>query len=551
MDCPLDLQMTLTDYNERCPVSFTTVRWCSFMDTRSGNDKERAKLRIQIRMNGPMSGDYDDCLKGPQKCHASAECSNVNGSYSCQCKEGYTGDGYTCQPHCRGDCRNGGKCIAPNVCECRHGYLGANCELAKDGGSKAVSLTVSEVEEAVASIPPGWRTTGWTKRRTKGWTKGWITGWTKGGPQGGLKGGPQGGLKGGPQGGPQGGLKGGPQGGLKGGSLGGLKDGPHGVLKGGLQGGLKGGSGLMVDHMGGLNGGPQGGLKGEPQGRLKGRPQGGPNGGPQDINECEIGIAKCRHNRSACVNIPGWYHCDCLEGFHSTWPNNDFGQLCLDVNECKGEGEGHTCHPSMSCVNTEGGYKCACPENVECRQSCLHEGKEHMDQSKWISFTAPCKECLCQVGRTICRDIPCDCASPSVNLRCCPSCDSSGTCSHQESQVRQKSGDTWFYQCQRCNCLNGETKCGPIDCPQLSCQNAIQQPGDCCPVCSHSNPCASWAVEAGGQDLSQLACVYSGINYSHGDEWTLPSDPCTQCQCKAGHICCSAIQKCTESQPSH
>ncbi|KAH9523698.1 Signal peptide, CUB and EGF-like domain-containing protein 3 [Bulinus truncatus] len=41
--------------------------------------------------------DYDDCLKGPQKCHASAECSNVNGSYSCQCKEGYTGDGYTCQ----------------------------------------------------------------------------------------------------------------------------------------------------------------------------------------------------------------------------------------------------------------------------------------------------------------------------------------------------------------------------------------------------------------------------------------------------------------------
>ena len=32
---------------------------------------------------------------------------------------------------CHGDCLNGGKCIGPNTCQCRHGYIGPNCELGK------------------------------------------------------------------------------------------------------------------------------------------------------------------------------------------------------------------------------------------------------------------------------------------------------------------------------------------------------------------------------------------------------------------------------------
>ena len=32
---------------------------------------------------------------------------------------------------CPGGCINGGKCISPNVCECRNGYIGINCEFGK------------------------------------------------------------------------------------------------------------------------------------------------------------------------------------------------------------------------------------------------------------------------------------------------------------------------------------------------------------------------------------------------------------------------------------
>ncbi|XP_055887465.1 protein kinase C-binding protein NELL1-like isoform X3 [Biomphalaria glabrata] len=353
-------------------------------------------LKGYSRQDSSECKDYDTCVNGINKCQGDFECVNVNGSYTCQCKEGYVSDGQSCQPHCRGDCRNGGKCIAPNVCECRHGYIGANCEL--------------------------------------------------------------------------------------------------------------------------------------------------------DIDECNLGISNCQ-GHSVCVNIPGWYHCDCLEGFHSSWPDNNLGHLCLDVNECKGEGEGHTCHPSLTCVNTEGGYTCQCPNSSGCHKNCMHEGKVHLDKSRWTSVKDVCQECTCQEGRTICHDSPCDCASPSVNLRCCPSCDSSSTCPHQEFLVHQQSGDTWFYQCQRCKCMQGETSCWPINCPQQTCQNAIQRPGDCCPVCADTNPCAAWAMETGGQDLSQLSCSHAGVSYSHGDEWTLPSDLCTKCQCKAGHICCSAIQACGGSRP--
>ena len=47
-----------------------------------------------------------------------------------------------------------------------------------------------------------------------------------------------------------------------------------------------------------------------------------------DIDECSLGIANC-HAHSVCMNVPGWYRCDCLEGYHSHWPDNHYGEFCL------------------------------------------------------------------------------------------------------------------------------------------------------------------------------------------------------------------------------
>ena len=42
--------------------------------------------------------DVDECtMYWP--CHTNAVCTNNEGSYSCKCKDGYTGNGYWCKSH--------------------------------------------------------------------------------------------------------------------------------------------------------------------------------------------------------------------------------------------------------------------------------------------------------------------------------------------------------------------------------------------------------------------------------------------------------------------
>ena len=41
--------------------------------------------------------DVDECSTGGNNCHRSlATCTNVIGSYTCKCREGYTGNGIQC-----------------------------------------------------------------------------------------------------------------------------------------------------------------------------------------------------------------------------------------------------------------------------------------------------------------------------------------------------------------------------------------------------------------------------------------------------------------------
>lgn len=40
--------------------------------------------------------DVDECALGTDKCSVNALCSNSEGSYSCTCKLGYSGDGTDC-----------------------------------------------------------------------------------------------------------------------------------------------------------------------------------------------------------------------------------------------------------------------------------------------------------------------------------------------------------------------------------------------------------------------------------------------------------------------
>ncbi|OWF42735.1 protein kinase C-binding protein NELL1-like [Mizuhopecten yessoensis] len=263
-----------------------------------------------------------------------------------------------------------------------------------------------------------------------------------------------------------------------------------------------------------------------------------------DIDECAIEISACSKN-SICVDTPGWYHCDCIEGFHSSWPDNRYGSLCMDINECAGEGNGHTCHPSTKCHNLEGSYECRCQPGMPCIKQCRDKDSYHDDGSIWTPSNDKCMECTCKVGITTCHKRECDCSNPHTDYECCLHCDKTSQCRHQEVPLMFDNGERWIYQCQTCECLEGEIDCWPLQCPKITCHTTVLEPGDCCPRCVEDNPCASQAYVTGGADNSATTCLYKGHAYTHGDTWALGAKPCSTCECRVGHICCLYNQNCT------
>ena len=43
------------------------------------------------------ASDFDECSLELKPCDENADCRNTNGSYTCTCKEGYSGDGTICE----------------------------------------------------------------------------------------------------------------------------------------------------------------------------------------------------------------------------------------------------------------------------------------------------------------------------------------------------------------------------------------------------------------------------------------------------------------------
>ncbi|XP_076755978.1 multiple EGF like domains 8 [Xylocopa sonorina] len=73
--------------------------------------------------------DVDECDLGLHDCHPNAICTNTHGSFSCQCKRGFNGDGKeNCTKTCYEKCVNGYCSEAPDYkCECYLGWTGPDC----------------------------------------------------------------------------------------------------------------------------------------------------------------------------------------------------------------------------------------------------------------------------------------------------------------------------------------------------------------------------------------------------------------------------------------
>lgn len=46
-----------------------------------------------------------------------------------------------------------------------------------------------------------------------------------------------------------------------------------------------------------------------------------------DIDECSDGFVQC-DSRANCINLPGWYHCECRDGYHDNGMFSPSGESC-------------------------------------------------------------------------------------------------------------------------------------------------------------------------------------------------------------------------------
>uniref|UniRef100_A0A670IFP7 Neural EGFL like 1 n=1 Tax=Podarcis muralis TaxID=64176 RepID=A0A670IFP7_PODMU len=247
----------------------------------------------------------------------------------------------------------------------------------------------------------------------------------------------------------------------------------------------------------------------------------------EDIDECAEGIIEC-HNHSRCVNLPGWYHCECRSGFHDNGTYSLSGESCVDIDECALRT--HTCWNDSACVNLAGGFDCLCPSGPSCTGDCTHEGGLKRNGQVWTLKKDRCSVCSCKDGKIFCRRTTCDCQNPSVDFFCCPECDTRVTsqCLDQNGHKLYRSGDNWTYSCQQCRCLEGEVDCWPLACPTLTCDFTAISEGECCPRCV-SDPCLADNIT---YDIRKTCQDGYGIARLSGSVWTMLGSPCTTCKCK-------------------
>ena len=48
-------------------------------------------------LRSDLNLDINECTTGGHNCHVNATCTNTTGSFTCACKEGFSGDGVVCE----------------------------------------------------------------------------------------------------------------------------------------------------------------------------------------------------------------------------------------------------------------------------------------------------------------------------------------------------------------------------------------------------------------------------------------------------------------------
>ena len=99
-------------------------------DEGDSNDPQPTSCDDGYELVGSSCVDVNECLRDTDNCSANAFCTNTEGSFTCTCRDGYEGDGVTCEnPNlpCRGVCSDDATCVQDgpfDACVCNDGFEG-------------------------------------------------------------------------------------------------------------------------------------------------------------------------------------------------------------------------------------------------------------------------------------------------------------------------------------------------------------------------------------------------------------------------------------------
>ncbi|XP_071136828.1 kielin/chordin-like protein [Mytilus edulis] len=207
---------------------------------------------------------------------------------------------------------------------------------------------------------------------------------------------------------------------------------------------------------------------------------------------------------------------------------------------------------------------------------CQFHGGTFGDGQTFSNPRDKCQTCTCRAGRVRCDAVSCDvrCSHPRQG-DCCPVCDD---CMYEGRLIGN--GDQYKPDpCNTCSCQSGNVGCLTQTCPRLTCPRTEKLPGQCCDVCLgcryngiyHSdgdawtidnNPCKTCACRGGIVTCMEMHCFSTCDNpinvpgqccpvcptcrhrdrvYSDGDMFSPSGDPCDLCECKGGRMTCHYV----------
>uniref|UniRef100_K1QGK1 Fibrillin-2 n=1 Tax=Magallana gigas TaxID=29159 RepID=K1QGK1_MAGGI len=261
-----------------------------------------------------------------------------------------------------------------------------------------------------------------------------------------------------------------------------------------------------------------------------------------DVNECASAATHgCDKEYGTCSNTPGGYTCSCNKGFTGT------GYVCADVNECS-DSAANGCYNNAHCTNTQGSYTCSCPANYRLKgdgKTCesIFKCADNHGCSHTCGKINSVDTCSCPSGMELdstnktCVDTN-ECASSSTNV-----------CKAANFVVCANTNGSYV-----CNCVNNsyvksqESVC--VDANECILRTAN------CPAnsaCVNQNPGYECRCLTGYQKVGSLCTDInecSGSNDCHPTLATCSNSPGGySCACKAGYSgdgrTCTDVNECT------